>query len=144
MAALPGFTYHAAYVHLANDSLDAKSEKRWAVTAMLDHDLGGGYRLQPLIEYVLFRDADGTAGQDRDYLSTGMALYKGPWNLSFSATFKETRRPGAADAREEFMQLTGGHEFANGFSFNMGYKRKRNAGADTDIIGALLSYALSY
>ena len=63
--ALPGFSYHAAYIHHDNDTVDADNESRFAVNAAHGFALPGDVTAQPFIEYVCFDDADATAGQGR-------------------------------------------------------------------------------
>ncbi len=97
IAALKGFSYHAAYVHHTNDTVSAENESRFAVNGAYEFALPGDITAQPSVEYVRFDDADGTQDQDRTYLTAALAFTYGDWNMAFSGTFKETE---AADGTE--------------------------------------------
>lgn len=142
--ALPSFRYHAAYVHHANDTVGAESESRFAVNAAHEFALPRDLTAQPFIEYVRFDDADGTAGQDRTYLTVALAFAYGDWNLAFSGSFKETEAADGTETEEEQLQVSAGYTFPIGIGLDVAYKRVRNAGVDTDVFGALLAYTLEF
>ncbi len=142
--ALPGFRYHAAYVHHANDTVDAESESRFAVNGSYEFALPGDITVQPFVEYVRFDDADGTAGQDRSYLTAALAFIYGDWNVAFSGTFKETEAADGTETEEEQFQVSTGYMFPIGIGLDVAYKRARNAGVDTDVFGTLLAYTLEF
>jgi len=95
--ALKGFSYHAAYVHHANDTVGAEKESRFAVYGAYEFTLPGDITAQPLLEFVRFDDADGTKGQDRTYLTAalGLALAIGIWPFP-----EPSRRPRPPTARK--------------------------------------------
>ncbi len=142
--ALPDFSYHAAYVHHANDTAAAESESRFAVNAAYEFALPGDVTAQPFIEYVRFDDADGTAGQDRTYLTAALGFTYGDWNMALTGTFKETEAADGTETEEEQLQVSAGYTFPVGIGLDVAYKRVRNAGLDTDVFGTLLAYTLEF
>jgi hypothetical protein len=74
--ALPGFAYHAAYVHHANDTENADNERRFALGGSYEFKIGD-ITVQPLAEYILLSDAEGTADQDRTYVTAALGLTMG-------------------------------------------------------------------
>ena len=141
---LPGFRYHAAYVHHANDTTGAESESRFAINAAHEFALPGDVTAQPFIEYVRFDDADGTQDQDRTYLTAALGFTYGDWNMAFSGTFKETEAADGTETEEEQLQVSAGYMFPIGVGLDLAYKRVRNAGVDTDVFGTLLAYTLEF
>ena len=142
--ALKGFSYHAAYVHHANDTVGAENESRFAVYGAYEFTLPGDITAQPLLEFVRFDDADGTKGQDRTYLTAALGLGLGDWNMAISGTFKETEAADGTETLEENLQVSAGYAFPNGIALDVAYKRARNAGVDTDVFGTLLTYGLEF
>lgn len=141
---LPGLSYHAAYVHQGNDTADAESETRFAVNGAYEFALFGGVMAQPFVEYIFIDDADGTAGEERSYLTMALGFAYGDWNAALTATFKESDAPGVSAVREAQYQISAGYIFPTGIGLDVAYKRARNAGVDTDVLGMLLSYTLEF
>jgi hypothetical protein len=140
----PGFSYHAAYVHHANDTDNAESESRFAIGGAYEFKLPSGVTVQPLIEYVAFQDADGTADQDRSYVTAALGFTYGDWNAAISGTFKETEAADGTETNEEQLQVSAGYTFPLGIGLEVAYKRVRNAGVDTDVFGSLLTYGIDF
>jgi hypothetical protein len=143
-AALSGFRYHAAYVYQANETVGGESEHRFAVNGSHEFPLTGNITAQPFVEYVLIDDADGTAGQERSYLTAALGFTYGDWNAALSRTFKENKVANGGTTDEEQLQVSVGYVFPNGIGLAAAYKRVRNAGVDTDVFGTLLSYTLEF
>lgn len=141
---LAGFGYHIAYVQHTNDTANSADETRFAIGGRYEFKLPGDIAVQPLVEYVRFDDADGTANQDRSYVTTALGFSYGNWNAAISGTFKETEAPDGTDTNEEQLQVSAGYQFPIGIGVDLGYKRGRNAGVDTDTIGALVTYGYSF
>ncbi len=142
--ALPGFRYHAAYVHQANDTAGAKNETRVAVNGAYELALLGAVTPQPFVEYVRVDDADGIAGEERNYLTAALGFAYGDCNAAISGTFKETDVANGSATQEEQLQVSIGYVFPIGIGLDVAYKRARNAGVDTDVFGTLLSYSLEF
>jgi hypothetical protein len=141
---LPGFSYHAAYVHHANDTATADNESRYALGASYEFKLPGDIAVQPMFEYISFSDADGAADQDRSYATAAFAFSYGDWSAAISGTFKETEAADGTETNEEQLQISAGYAFPLGIGLEVAYKRARNAGVDTDIFGTLLTYGLNF
>ena len=136
------------YYHLSVESQQGgdgtpENELGFAAAVYGSFDLGGGYTLEPIVEYVELSDAEGLA-QDRTYLTGGAALYIGSWNISASATARSTEPDVGADVDDELFQLTGGYEFENGFSLDAGYRFSEEGGSDTHALGLLLAYTYEF
>ena len=142
--ALPGFSYHASYVHHGNDTVNAENESRFAVNAAHEFALPGDVTAQPFIEYVRFDNTDGTDDQDRTYLTAALGFAYGDWNLAFSGTFKETEAADGTETEEEQLQVSAGYTFPIGIGLDIAYKRVRNVGVDTDVFGTLVTYTLEF
>ena len=138
------FRYHLAYAHMGNDTTGAETERRLAVSAATDINLGATIMFQPFAEYARFDDADGTKNQDRDYLTAALAITDGTWNLALTGTLKNTEAADGTEIEEELLQVSAGYAFPIGISLDVAYKRSRNAGVDTDVVGALLAYTLVF
>lgn len=141
--ALPGFAYHAADVHHANDTENADNERRFTLGGSYEFKIGD-ITVQPLAEYILLSDAEGTADQDRTYVTAALGLTYGNWNAALSGTFKETEAADGTETNEEQLQVSAGYTWPLGIGLDVAYKRARNAGLDTDVFGTLLTYNVTF
>lgn len=140
----PGFHYHAAFAHHANDTNGVEDEQRFALGGSYDFTLPGAVGITPMIEYVKFNDADGTANQDRDYLTLALGFTYEAWNAALSGTLKENETQSGVEIREELLQVSAGYAFSSGISLDVAYKRVRNDGIDTDMFGTQLTYGYEF
>lgn len=144
IAALQGFTYHAAYAHRANGTAGAPGEDRYAIGADYTFDVAGAVQIQPLVEFVYLDDAGGTAGQEQTYTTVGAGLTYNAWNAALTGTFKSTDPAAGKSVNDEHLQVSAGYAWENGIGLDVAYKRTRTSGVDTDTVGTLLSYGFAF
>jgi hypothetical protein len=140
----PGFRYHFSTAHLGQGVGGGDDESRFAIAAEYAIAVTDDLSITPLVEWVDFHDADGTDGTNRDYLTGGLGLSYGSWNLAFAGTRKETETGLGAKTNEEQVQVSIGYAFEFGLGVDVGWKRTRNDGIDTDTAGTLLSYTVAF
>lgn len=143
IAALPGFGYHLAYASRGTGQPGETRETGFAAAlsyaAMID-----GIDVAPLVEWVRFNDRDGTPGTDVTYLTTGIGLTWGKWNLALSRTAREQEAAGGSDSDDNLAQISAGYAFDNGIGFNIGYRHSKESGRATDTYGFLVDYAVAF
>ena len=139
MAALPGFGYHIAYIHRAKGEGDASDENGLAVAAQYETEINE-VSLFAVAEYASFSDAEGVDGQDRTYLTTGVQFGWQGWNLALSRTGRDT--DGGDD--DELYAVSAGYEFESGLTVDVGWKTAEEGGVDSDTVGLLVGYTLSF
>lgn len=143
-AAVQGFSYHAAYAHLANGTAGAPGEDRYAIGADYTFDIAGTVQIQPLVEFVYIDDAGGNAGQEQTYTTIGAGFTYEGWNAALSGTFKSTDPAAGNTVDDEHLQVSAGYAWENGLGLDVAYKRTRTASVDTDTVGTLLSYGFEF
>ncbi len=141
---LPGLDYHLAFVHRGNDTTGAEDEQRYAAGASYQIDLSKEIIMTPMAEYAVIQDAGGTKDQENAYFTAALGGSYKQWNAAVSTTLKEAEAPSGTTTDTEQYQISAGYAFENGFALDVAYKRTRNAGIDTDTVGTLLSYAVSF
>lgn len=140
----PGLRYHVSVVHQGQGIGGGEDERRLAAAVEYAIPMTERLTITPLVEWVDFHDADGTDGTDRHYLTGGLGLASGPWNVALSGTLKETETAIGLKTNEEQVQVSVGYTFENGLAIDLGWKRARNAGVDTDTFGTLVAYTLAF
>ncbi len=144
VTAMKGLTYHAAYAHRANGTAGRPDESRAALFAAYDFTIANTVQIQPLAEYVQINDAGGNQDQDQSYITVGVGINYDAWNAAVSGTFKKTAPTTGTSIDEEHLQVSAGYAWSNGLGMDVGYKRTRNGGTDTDTFGTLLSYGFDF
>lgn len=143
-ATIEGLEYHAAYAHRANGTAGAPGEDRFALYAAYDFAISDAISMQPLAEFVHIGDAGGTRDQDQRYVTVGIGFGYDAWNAAVSGTFKTTDPAAGSATDEEHLQVSAGYAWSNGLGLDLGYKRTRNGGTDTDTFGTLLTYGFEF
>lgn len=144
IAAVKGLSYHAAYAHRANGTAGGAGENRAAFFTAYDFAIGDTLQIQPLAEYVHIGDASGVRDQDQRYITVGVGFNYDAWNAALSGTFKKTDPATGTSTNEEHLQVSAGYAWSNGLGLDVGYKRTRNGGTDTDTFGTLLTYGFDF
>ena len=144
IAAMDGLGYRLAYIRQAAGAGDQSDETGWALGVRHKLDLGNGFSISPFIEYVHFDDAEGVSGQDRDFLTLAGRLDWHSWNLSVAHTRRDTRASGSEEIEDFQFQTSVGYQFAFGLEVNVGWYIANENHIETNRIGALLTYAVSF
>ncbi|MBT5810082.1 MAG: hypothetical protein HOI19_06880 [Rhodospirillaceae bacterium] len=142
--ALPGLEYHLAYIHQAN-GVDADSnEMGVAGFAAYPFNLGSGVQVTPMVELVRFENLGGVRGIDRDYNTVALSGEWRGWNAALSHTRRDTDSVGGGATRDRFYSLGLGYTFDFGLTADVGWKRARESGLETDTFGTLFTYTIKF
>lgn len=138
-----GLGYHVAVESQEGGVGTPEDEFGFAVALFGDFAITDDTRIAPMVEYVTQSDAGGIA-EDRDYITLGAALLHGPWNFSVSDTIRNIDPAAGADSDDNQFQVSGGYEFENGLTFDVGYKFTDAGNQDANTLGALLTYTIPF
>ena len=143
---LPGLGYHLAFVDQAKGRGGAADELGFAANLHGDFDLGAGFGLAPLVEFVHFANADTVDDQERTFITAGAELTCQGWSLSVSGTERITDVPFADTENDEDSHFTisAGYGFDFGLGVNLGWKHTNAARIESETVGFLITYAVSF
>ena len=144
VAAAPGLAYHLAFIDQARGVGGARRERGVAGALQFETEIADGVTLAPLAEFVRFGNLGNEAGVDRTYLTLAAEIGWSAWKAVAAYTGRFTDTPAAGDDHDFQVQLSLGYEFESGLAVELGWKRAREGGVDTDTFGLLLSYAFSF
>ncbi|PIR31889.1 MAG: hypothetical protein COV36_06305 [Alphaproteobacteria bacterium CG11_big_fil_rev_8_21_14_0_20_44_7] len=92
-------------------------------------------------EIALINNFAGVRNDDYSYYTAGAQFFYENWNAALSHTVRDIDATGVAgDFTDNLSQISGGYDFGNGFSAEVGYKIAEEANVDTDTAGFLLRY----
>jgi hypothetical protein len=145
-APVSGLTYQVAFVSQAAGE-GSDSRENGVVVSLADEFpiANKALKLQPLVEFAYFFDADGVDGQDRYYITAGAtAIWQEHWNAALSYTRRETMPAGGPDVGDNLFQASAGYEFDFGVGANVGYRYSEADDVANHTIGVLLTYGLDF
>jgi hypothetical protein len=141
-----GLTYQIAFISQAAGE-GSDSRENGVVASLADEFpiANKALKLQPLVEFSYFFDADGVDGQDRFYATAGAtAIWQEHWNVALSYTRRETMPKGGSNVGDNLFQASAGYEFDFGLGANVGYRYSEADDVANHTIGALLTYGLDF
>ncbi|MEO0962505.1 MAG: porin [Pseudomonadota bacterium] len=138
-----GIGYHLGVVSQEGGVGNPEDELGVAVALFGEFAVGEDTTVGPVVEYVHQSDAGG-ADEDRDYITLGFGVTHGPWNFAVSDTIRNIDPAGGGDADDNQIQVSGGYEFENGLTFDVGYKHLEDGGNESNTLGALLTYTIPF
>lgn len=143
MPAAPALRYHLGLSRQEGGRGDPRDEFGVAAALYGAIDLSDALTLEPLVEAAHVENAEG-ARQDRDYVTVGATLGRGPYSLALSYTGRFTDVDGGGDTEDHLVQISAGYAFAFGLSVEAGYKLAEEDGIASHTAGILLSYGIDF
>lgn len=145
IAGISGLSYHTAYRYLAEGDADDNGSETGFV-------FGVGYLIpvsdvlefDTLAEYTEISNFDG-APEDRQYAYASLiARIYSSWNLAVGYTARNIDQGSGKELRDYLWQISGGYDFGNGLTAELGWRKAEEGGALRDIYGALLRYVVAF
>ncbi len=144
------FGYHAGYRFLAeqgkNQSVDTDDESGFVLGLTSTIPVAEQVVLDVLLEYTDLSNFEGVKNADRQYSSASVIIkIMDNWNATVGYTQREIDDPvNAIDATDDLFQLSGGYDFQNGTTLEVGYRYSEESGFENNMVGFLLRYQLSH
>jgi hypothetical protein len=141
---LPGLAWHAAFIRQAPGETEGEDERGVALALYGRWPGPGGTEIAPVIEGVRFEDADGVAGRERSFLTTGAELASGPWSLALVHNLRRTSDEAQGTDDDQLVQVSVGYQFDFGLEAHVGWRWAREDGDESETLGVLLAYGFSF
>ena len=148
---LAAMDYQLSYATLARGQGDTGQERRLSagfninspINRSTEETLRGHFtELRFIAEGVRLWDADGVAGQRRDYLTVAAEYVTGTWVLDASETERWTRNPGST-VHDSLTALSIGKNLPSDTTVALGVARHNEGGAESWWAGLQLSQTLT-
>lgn len=137
--------YKAAYRNQSEGDADVgtDNETGYALTLGNTFPVSERVEMDVLAEYVDIENFGGAA-QDNQYL-TGSVIttIDENWNFTVGYTARDIDTAGA-DSDDHLLQVSGGYDFGQGTTAELGYRSAEEGGSDTDIVGGLIRHSFSF
>lgn len=142
---LPGLGYHLGFLHQEAGVSETDNEQGFVGGLNGSFPLVEDLTFEPMVELAFFADGGGL-DQDINFVTTGGAIVRDPWNLSLSYTNRDTEAHAAAltNANDHLFQASVGYAFDFGLGVDVGYRFAEEGNVDSHAFGVLLTYALEF
>jgi hypothetical protein len=127
-----------------NQDTTTSSERGAAATLTYAFPVNDNLSIDLFAESAFLRDFGGVKGLDTDYYSaSAIATFYTNWNLTVGGTRRHIDDNGA-DRDDDLLQVSGGYDFGNGLTAEVGYRYSHEDDIDTNIGGFLLRYQTGF
>lgn len=138
---LENLRYKIGYRHLGTD--DAADEKGWVLMLGHVHRPYETIAFDMMVEYADIENFEGISGEDRHYISASIVTsFDERWNLTLGYTARHI--DGTGHDHDHLFQVSGGYDFQNGLTLDLGWKNTEETGEDNNIIGLVGRYSYAF
>ncbi len=149
-----GLSYHTAYRFLGEGDVDGingddesgfviGTEYAFPLTEELEIDLKAEYA--SINSFGGVRDAVTNNFHDQDYLYGSIIARYRQWNLALGYTARDIDRgAGFSDVNDDLVQVSGGYDFENGLTAEVGYRGTEEDNINSDMAGFLFRYTFEF
>lgn len=142
LGGITGLNYHLAYRSLkrGDANIGADDESGYAATINYARKLNPRTEINLLLERVEINNFD-SAAQDRTYNTSSLiTTIDDKWNITLSHTQRVIDADGAAEVHDHIFQLSGGYDFANGLTLDIGWRQSDEESLGQNTFGILGRY----
>ena len=137
-----GLNYHLAYRSLKHGdaNIGADDESGYAASINYAHQINQQTEINLLLERVDIKNFDGST-QDRSYNTSSLITrIDDKWNITLSHTQRVIDSDGAAKVHDHLFQLSGGYDFSNGLTLDIGWRQSDEESLGHNSLGILGRY----
>lgn len=146
LAGVENLYYKLGYRHQDEGDVSAGGDDETGYVATLGHvfPVTDRVELDALFEFVDIENFEAGA-DDNQYFTTSLtATIDENWNASASYTSRDINVASGADVDDYLLQISGGYDFGQGTTADIGWRNSEEGGVDTDIIGALITHTFEF
>lgn len=146
LAGVENLYYKLGYRHQAEGDADTGGNDENGYVMTLGHvfDVTERVNADLLLEYADIHSFE--AGNDDNRYATASLIttFDEKWNVTIAYTDRDTNVNGGGDIDDHLLQISGGYDFGQGTTFEVGWKNTQEDSTDTDIIGALVRHSFEF
>ncbi len=150
LVGVENLSYHLGYRFLAEQDAnrDATTDDESGFAAAVNYaiDVNPDLGFDVLLEYAGIDNNGGTKDSNYDYYTASVITkIRQNWNVTTSYTKREIDATGSANDFDDYLfQLSGGYDFKNGLTADVGYRKTDESNQEADILGFMLRYSKEF
>ena len=147
LANIENLSYHLGVRYLAEGTVSSAGgddEQGFAVAINYLVPVNDALASDVLLEAVKIDHFEGRADDVQYYTASVINRIYDDWNITLAYTQRDRDLAGGTEVNDHVLQLTGGYDFGNGLTLEAGWRNEEVSDIDTDILGGLMRYALTF
>lgn len=146
VAGVENLYYKTGFRHLAEADASTGGDDEQGFVATLGHvfPVSDNIEADALVEFVDIANFDG--GNDDNQYITGSLIttINDAWNVTVGFTRRDIDVDGGPDMDDHLLQVSGGYDFGQGTTAEIGWRSSEEGGSDTDIVGGLIRHSFEF
>lgn len=146
LAGIENLYYKLGYRHQAkgNANPGGHDERGYEITAGYTVPVSPHANVNALAEFADIQNFEAEPN-DRRYITASLiTTINEHWNLTASYTNRNIDTHGIEDTTDHLLQFSGGYDFGQGTTAEIGWRKTAESGVDTHIAGALIRHTFSF
>lgn len=146
LAGVENLYYKLGYRHLAEADADTGGDDEQGVVGTLGYTFPVSDRVEMdvLGEVVDISNFEAGNNDNRYITANAITTIDEVWNLTVGYTARDIDVDGGSDVDDHLLQISGGYDFGQGTTAEIGWRNTEEAGTDTDIIGGLIRHIIEF
>jgi len=145
LAGVENLYYTLGYRNQSEGDVDTGGDNENGFVVTLGHNFAVSERVEmdALVEYVDINNFEAGTDDNR-YLTTSLiTTIDDQWNVTASYTSRDIDST-VGDSDDHLFQLSGGYDFGQGTTAEIGWRNAEEGNVDTDIVGALVRHTFEF
>lgn len=146
LAAVKNLYYKLGYRHQAEGDASTGGDDETGYVVTLGHvfPVTNRVSMDALVEYTDISNFDTGTADNQYFTANVITTFDDAWNLTVGYTARDITDAGTADINDHLVQVSGGYDFGQGTTAELGWRGSKEAGSDTDIIGGLIRHTIAF
>lgn len=140
LAGIEGLNYHLAHRFQEHATGGVSDESGYAVTINYSHELSQRISINLMQEHVVIDNFDGDADDYTYNTSSLITTLDNRWNITLGYTERAIDVDGAGQTNDHLFQASGGYDFGNGLTLDIGWRNVEESQHDHHTFGLLGRY----
>lgn len=140
LAGIDGLNYHLGHRFQEHGEGGVDDESGYAVTINYSHELSQRISVNLMQEHVVIDNFDGDADDYTYNTSSLITTLDNRWNITLGYTERAIDVDGAGQTNDHLFQASGGYDFGNGLTLDIGWRNVEESQHDHHTFGLLGRY----
>jgi len=126
-----------------DDTVGGDRETGYVATLGHVFSINERIELDALVEFADINNFNASTADNQYFTASLITTIDENWNIATSFTSRDIDSTGA-DADDHLLQISGGYDFGQGTTAEIGWRNSEEGGEDTDIIGGLVRHVFEF
>lgn len=146
LAGIENLYYKLGYRHQDEGDVSTGGDDETGYVITLGHvfPITNRVEVDALVEFSDIKNFE-AGTDDNQYFTTSLTTtIDDSWNVSTSYTSRDISGAGGADVNDYLLQISGGYDFGQGTTADIGWRNSKEDGININIIGGLITHTIEF